>query len=113
MTLRVSCLIVTISSADNMEQDAFQYVPVGDKDAGTVRAMGVAAPPPPTLKPWGHCLPPNSYQKTYSRFIIVTTSIQMCFVDVSQQLQNTSFHCPELTDFRTRLVISVLLGSFH
>ena len=25
-----SCLIVTISFADNVEQDAFQYVPVGE-----------------------------------------------------------------------------------
>ena len=30
MAPRESCLIVTISSADNMEWDAFQCVPVGE-----------------------------------------------------------------------------------
>ena len=84
------------------------------KDAGTGvgggGAVGLAAPS--TLEPWGRC-PPNFHRRSYSLFIIVTTSIKICLVDVSQQLQNTSFNCPELTDFRTRAIVSVLLGSFH
>ena len=77
------------------------------KDAGT-GGGGSGGSCPPTSKPWGHCPTPNFHRRTFSLFTIFTTSIKMCFVGVSQKLQSTSFHCPELTDFRTSLIISVL-----
>ena len=57
MAPRESCLIVTISLADTMERDVFQYVPVGDKGSRSVGQWGQlpsinfetvgALPPPP------------------------------------------------------------------
>ena len=61
----------------------------------------------------GRCCPQLSHRRTYFLFIIVTTSIKMCYVNVSQQLQSVLIHCPELIDFRTSLIISVLLRPFH
>ena len=43
MAPRESCLTVTISLADIMERDVFQYVPVGDKGVRTTGAVGAAA----------------------------------------------------------------------
>ena len=50
--------------------------------------------------------------KNLTPFVIVTPSITVCYKDISQQLQNISFQWPELVDFRTSLIISVLLGPF-
>ena len=41
MAPRESCLIVTISLADNMERDAFQYVPVGEVRLSVVVAVWI------------------------------------------------------------------------
>ena len=35
---------------------------------------------------------------------MVTNSIKMRYVDVNQQMQNISFQCPELIDFRISLI---------